>query len=147
MDPAAAEKLRLRREALLAQEAESDAKEERRAAFQGRKAARLALAAEHAALSAGVPRAEGKAFLDSCKRGDSLAAVAAARANRHLLSYRGEGTSYGFTGYSGLHWCASGGHEALAQELLEMGAPPGARNQVGATPLHVAAAVGKARAF
>ena len=140
------DKLRLRREALLAEEAASDAKEERRAAFRERKAARLQAIAEHSAACAGVPRAAGKAFLDACKLGATHEATSAAAANRHLLAYRGEGTSYAFTGYSGLHWAVSGGHAELAEKLLLMGARASSRNNAGATPLHIAAAAGKVRA-
>ena len=62
-----------------------------------------------------VARDEGRSWINAAKAGDVPGLEALLGANAHLLRYRGEGTSFGFTGHSALHWAVAKGHCAAAR--------------------------------
>eukprot|EP00297_Palpitomonas_bilix_P004728 CAMPEP_0113897142 /NCGR_PEP_ID=MMETSP0780_2-20120614/18485_1 /TAXON_ID=652834 /ORGANISM="Palpitomonas bilix" /LENGTH=654 /DNA_ID=CAMNT_0000888513 /DNA_START=396 /DNA_END=2360 /DNA_ORIENTATION=+ /assembly_acc=CAM_ASM_000599 len=57
-----------------------------------------------------------------------------------LLVHNGEGSSYGFTGNTALHWAAAKGWVEGVEWLLQKGARVNALNKGESTPLHSAAA-------
>ena len=62
---------------------------------------------------------------------------------RHLVDVRNASVHVSNRwGWRPLHYAAALGAEMLVEELLQLGADPGVRNFIGATPLHVAVAHG-----
>ncbi|MEW5303195.1 MAG: hypothetical protein WDW36_005911 [Sanguina aurantia] len=127
-----AEARALRRAALQAEAEAADREEEKEEA--GRDAAAVAAAA-----AAGVSRDQGRAWLESARGGRLAEMQAMLREAPQLLAYAGQGTSFGFTGHTALHWACAKGHTDAVRWLLGAGAPVEAGNQSGNTALHAAA--------
>ena len=80
-----------------------------------------------------VARDEGRSWINAAKAGDVPGMEALLGANAHLLRYRGEGTSFGFTGHSALHWAAAKGR-------FKVLVPPSERVAMGLTQKQAVAA-------
>eukprot|EP00854_Cymbomonas_tetramitiformis_P002506 gene2506-3252_t len=102
------------------------------------------LSAAQVAQLAGVEKTEGRAWMDAARKGDIPSMQAALDLNPALLIYRGQGTNFGFTGHTALHWAAAKGHTEATRWLIGCGVPANAPNFAGSTPLHAAAGNGQA---
>ena len=96
--------------------------------------------------STGVSRAEGRRWLSAAKAGELSTLKLMLADNVQLLTYRGQGTSFGFTGSSALHWASAKGHINAILFLLEQGLPSSLVNNAGSTALHAACANGQIEA-
>ena len=112
----------------------------------GTSAAKSLQAGGNGKMAAGVVCATGKRWLTAAKSGDLQSMRAMLSECPRLLAYRGQSTSYGFTGGSALHWAAAKGHIDTMTFLIEQGAPVDLPNNAGSTPLHAASANGQAMA-
>jgi hypothetical protein len=79
-----------------------------------------------------------RAWLLAAKQGSLASLQQLLQQHPGLLHYQGQGTSYGFSGNSALHWAAAKGHGACTVWLLQQGADVHLRNNAGSTALHSA---------